>query len=482
MTCVLSISHLYQNPCAVYAEDNSDLSKKNCENYDFKWITPSHPAPGMGESNTLCASSCRVEASSSSVVDNISSGLMGQYKPEIVSEHTCEESNVSRQKVGTSEDFVTKPSNKYDSNIDDNVSVCDSKNALTSVYKYEPNERKMQQGVKRKSETYDIDHIPTKRISPFLNTPKERKDERKKVLKISLKKLRQLEDPETFLRRTVLVNNTMKRMQSELREEKYRSRRFESSRRKSFNGYNVLNNNCLSNAYLYDDPFLCGINEKITDDMTETLINNVFHDKSCDDSAISETANETKRQCADDAKSTQTAQPVLTEQSTQTTTSCSAQSSSKCTNSDTYEPSSRCEEVITSYTCKKCSLEGIRCNSCLGQYAAEPMQVNSSNTCVTISAYSNMSELDETKRNNVMECDRSLPLFDVHTTGEVNADSHAGNAVNSNVQFNKDLNDSNDDLNVDISDIEAIADNVYELQTVLGIDRNVKSDINVPFL
>lgn len=137
------------------------------------------------------------------------------------------------------------------------------------------------QGHKRKAEEAQINetYIPSKRISPFLNTPKERKDERKKVLKISIKKLKQLDDPEIFLRRTVLVNNTMKRLQTEVRDEKLRTRKHEMSRKKIYCGYGVLNNNCLSNSYLFDDPFLSGVHEKITDDMTDTLMHNVFHDK-----------------------------------------------------------------------------------------------------------------------------------------------------------------------------------------------------------
>ncbi|XP_053403412.1 uncharacterized protein LOC128558409 isoform X2 [Mercenaria mercenaria] len=129
-------------------------------------------------------------------------------------------------------------------------------------------------GVKRKTDVTESEevYIPSKRVSPFLNTPKERKDERKNILKISVKKLKQLDDPEIFLRRTVLVNNTMKKLQRELRAENLRTKN-----RKYFSGYEVLNNNCMSDAYLIDDPFLSGVHEKITDDMTDTLINNVLH-------------------------------------------------------------------------------------------------------------------------------------------------------------------------------------------------------------
>ena len=46
------------------------------------------------------------------------------------------------------------------------------------------------------------------------------KEERKRILKVSVRKLKDIDDPEVFLRRSVLVNNTMKRLQTEIREEK----------------------------------------------------------------------------------------------------------------------------------------------------------------------------------------------------------------------------------------------------------------------
>ena len=139
-------------------------------------------------------------------------------------------------------------------------------------------------GVKRKAEEPFSDiFVPPKRISPFLNTPKEKKEERRRILKMSLKKLKQLEDPEIFLRRTVLVNNTRKRIQHELKQEKATGK-YEYKSSKSSMSYGVLNNGCLSNSYLLDDPFLSGVHEKITDDMTDTLINNL-KDNLCDNVA-----------------------------------------------------------------------------------------------------------------------------------------------------------------------------------------------------
>ncbi|PSN35114.1 hypothetical protein C0J52_25955 [Blattella germanica] len=54
------------------------------------------------------------------------------------------------------------------------------------------------------------------------------KEERRKVLKISINKLKKIEDPESFLRRSVLINNTMKRLQKEAREEKLQKQQLHS--------------------------------------------------------------------------------------------------------------------------------------------------------------------------------------------------------------------------------------------------------------
>ena len=137
--------------------------------------------------------------------------------------------------------------------------------------------KSLRKGKKRKAEFEEFDEIfvPPKRISPFLNTPKEKKEERKKVLKISIQKLKHLEDPEHFLRRSVLINNTMKRLQTEVREEKMKQPKYGRRNKAVDFSYGMLNNNCLSSSYMYDDPFLCNVHEKITDDMTDTLMSNL---------------------------------------------------------------------------------------------------------------------------------------------------------------------------------------------------------------
>uniref|UniRef100_T1IQT4 SERTA domain-containing protein n=1 Tax=Strigamia maritima TaxID=126957 RepID=T1IQT4_STRMM len=61
---------------------------------------------------------------------------------------------------------------------------------------------------------------PAKKLSVYLNTKLRYKEERKRVLKLSISKLRQIDDPEVFLRRSVLISNTIKRLHREVREEK----------------------------------------------------------------------------------------------------------------------------------------------------------------------------------------------------------------------------------------------------------------------
>lgn len=96
------------------------------------------------------------------------------------------------------------------------------------------------------------------------------------MLKISIQKLKAIEDAEIFLRRSVLINNTMKRLQNELCKEKLKQKSLSNycrRKRKQLLEYDILSNDCLSKTFLFDDPFLGG--DKITDDMTDTLMNNL---------------------------------------------------------------------------------------------------------------------------------------------------------------------------------------------------------------
>ena len=115
----------------------------------------------------------------------------------------------------------------------------------------------------------DLQHRPAG-LGPLLNTPKQRREERRRVLRLSVHKMRAVEDPEAFLRRSVLINNTMKRLQRELREEKARcgtGPRRGGPYRRTYD--DVLNTSYLP---LGEEALAVGEDDRITDDMTEALV------------------------------------------------------------------------------------------------------------------------------------------------------------------------------------------------------------------
>lgn len=151
-------------------------------------------------------------------------------------------------------------------------------------------EDKISLGVKRKLDSNNdfdelLDRLPPKRISPFLNTPKERKEERRKVLKMSVQKLRKMEDPEHFLCRSVLINNTLKKVQKEIREEKQKSHQgYKSCIYRLRPSYDVLSNGYLHSTTpshhgyvsVYDDPFVTpGDTDKLNDNITDSLVESI---------------------------------------------------------------------------------------------------------------------------------------------------------------------------------------------------------------
>ncbi|XP_063229294.1 uncharacterized protein LOC134534729 [Bacillus rossius redtenbacheri] len=62
--------------------------------------------------------------------------------------------------------------------------------------------------------------VVTKARPTMISAKYRLKEERRKVLKISINKLKKIEDMESSLRRSVLINNTIKRLQREAKEEK----------------------------------------------------------------------------------------------------------------------------------------------------------------------------------------------------------------------------------------------------------------------
>jgi len=70
---------------------------------------------------------------------------------------------------------------------------------------------------------YDSYHVrpPKQRIYSMMhNTPKQHRNECKQMLRMAVKKLRAIDNPETNLCRSVLINNTVKRLRDDIKEEK----------------------------------------------------------------------------------------------------------------------------------------------------------------------------------------------------------------------------------------------------------------------
>lgn len=134
-------------------------------------------------------------------------------------------------------------------------------------------------GCKRKLTNCDLDdiYIPPKRISPFLNTPKEKKDERKKILKLSIRKIKEIDNADLCLRKSVLIQNTVKRLQREMRHDKLTqySQYYDNLTTKVQGSHCNPPTSYLKNSLLYDDPIITDTNENISDDMTDTLMKNL---------------------------------------------------------------------------------------------------------------------------------------------------------------------------------------------------------------
>ena len=111
-------------------------------------------------------------------------------------------------------------------------------------------------------------HNPPKRISPFLNTPKEKKEERRRILKVSIKKLKEIENAELYLRRSLLIHNTVRRLQNEMQLDK-RTKAARMGCRCN------ISTHYMKESLMYDDPVINDVNENISDDMTDTLMKNL---------------------------------------------------------------------------------------------------------------------------------------------------------------------------------------------------------------
>ncbi|CAH0560826.1 unnamed protein product [Brassicogethes aeneus] len=69
--------------------------------------------------------------------------------------------------------------------------------------------------------TYPGGYCPPKTRPSMISAKYRQKEERRKILKISANKLKKIEDPEISLHRSVLINNIMRHLQQDARDERY---------------------------------------------------------------------------------------------------------------------------------------------------------------------------------------------------------------------------------------------------------------------
>lgn len=89
--------------------------------------------------------------------------------------------------------------------------------------------------------TYATGFCPPRTRPSMISAKYRQKEERRKVLKISINKLKKIEDPEASLCRSVLINNTVKRLQKEARDEKIHKQQLNYPRYDNDNYLNLKN-------------------------------------------------------------------------------------------------------------------------------------------------------------------------------------------------------------------------------------------------
>ena len=139
-------------------------------------------------------------------------------------------------------------------------------------------------GIKRKLSLRDsqVSSPRPKRISPFHNTPIQRREEKHFLLQLSLCKLRSMENDGSLLFRKVLVNNIRKKVEHELREEKPHSTNHWWSHLEinvddiTNNNYEVVSNeHLLYNSHLFEtDPDLDKVTKKMTVELSPSVDSN----------------------------------------------------------------------------------------------------------------------------------------------------------------------------------------------------------------
>lgn len=116
--------------------------------------------------------------------------------------------------------------------------------------------------------TYPTGYCPPKNRPSMISAKYRQKEERRKVLKISLNKLKRIEDPEASLCRSVLINNTMKRLQKETRDEKLQKQQLSYPRCCDNDSYLNLKRNTTSFSsenFVVENDFDAKLEEEINE-------------------------------------------------------------------------------------------------------------------------------------------------------------------------------------------------------------------------
>lgn len=116
--------------------------------------------------------------------------------------------------------------------------------------------------------TYPTGYSPPKNRPSMISAKYRQKEERRKVLKISLNKLKRIEDPEASLCRSVLINNTMKRLQKETRDEKLQKQQLSYPRCYGNDSYHNLKRNTStfsSDNFVVENDFDAKLEEEINE-------------------------------------------------------------------------------------------------------------------------------------------------------------------------------------------------------------------------
>lgn len=141
--------------------------------------------------------------------------------------------------------------------------------------------------------TYATGYCQPKTRLSMISAKYRQKEERRKVLKISINKLKKIEDPEASLCRSVLINNTMKRLQKEARDEKIQKQQLNYPR--CYDNDNFLNiksefmKNEMKHSTTFEEPqeTFCTSESKLMDSLNaDFVIENDFDSKIEDISAL----------------------------------------------------------------------------------------------------------------------------------------------------------------------------------------------------